>query len=180
MPNENLQQLSVMQLQFLCALLERECLCFCHKYPQESLHREGCSTACTSRIQLLEGVRGLCINRLLHISGELSDLCLICHGLGWTPTENVVTWWNSAVDSLNLIVSIKNDGPGWRANFYKNDYRELDSVAEGWSDGNFDLDSPPKWKPTQLEALLKALDTYLRPLAINAAEAEQWVRENVK
>lgn len=75
---------------------------------------------------------------------------------GWTPSEDLAVLWDAAIEGLNRIVPIKNDGPGFRCNITPNS-AAAEPNYEGWSDGDFTLDEPPKWRPTQIEALRRAL-----------------------
>ena len=76
-----------------------------------------------------------------------------CQGRGWTPTADLPTWMEAAAN-LNIIVTIRNDGPGWRCDLHRIDEHR---IVTGWSDGGFTLDAPPKYRPYPLEALLNAL-----------------------
>ena len=72
---------------------------------------------------------------------------------GWTPTDDLPTWMEAAA-GLNTIVTIRNDGPGWRCDLHRIDEHR---IVTGWSDGGFTLSAPPKYRPYPLEALLNAL-----------------------
>lgn len=88
-------------------------------------------------------------------SGGHSDSCLDCQGHNWTLSTDLTTWIE-ATAGLNLIVCLRNDGPGWRCDLRENQlYGKC--LATGWSDGGGELDEPPKYKPYPLEAVVNAL-----------------------
>ena len=76
-------------------------------------------------------------------------------------TDRLETIWDAATHLLNIILAIRNDGPGWRADIRKNDYREQETLFTGWSDGGFSYTGEQMWKPTQMEALLEVLEQAL-------------------
>ena len=152
--------LTTTQLQWLCALYERECKCGCHGYfgqgdngPLEPLCQEG---KCTGRIPLLEGVREPCY----HYSDTYPSrntvvqykLCPFCCGLGWPPTEDAWRWLKASNKAFGLLPP----GPSSTVS-------EVQRYALCGDSGQFFV-----W-----------LEKALRPLAVNAAEAEKWVRENI-
>jgi len=87
-----------------------------------------------------------------------------CHPRGWNASTDLAVWLEAAANGLNVVVRVQNDGPGWRADIFENRLGGL-LIATGWSDGfpegEFSAEDPPKWKPTPLEALVSAVGQVL-------------------
>ena len=87
-----------------------------------------------------------------------------CRGRGFTVSTDLSTWMQ-ATAALNIIVSIRNDGPGWRADLSENVLQGR-ILATGWSDGFrggvFSPFDPAPYEPDPLEALVNALGVLLK------------------
>ena len=134
-------------------------------------HSERCGCKGTGKVYLLDpdgkfglrvrcghqycAAKGFCTLGLRH-GNPLHD----CQGRGWTATTDLATWMEMAA-GLNIIVNIRNDGPGWRCDLRENRIVGA-SLAMGWSDGGFTLAEPPKYKPYPLEAVVNGLQELLK------------------
>lgn len=162
--------LTTTQLMWLCALYGRECPA-CHGTIINCHHCNG-----TGRVPLLEGVREPCPNAALwpgRHDGMTHDyawgkgtlvnepVCTRCHSLGWTPTEDVWKWLAHAEYYYIL------EGP-WPSKIVNEaiDHRMRkvmgDRIVEDFK-----------------RSFFESVEQALRPLAINAAEAQEWVKRNI-
>jgi len=91
-----------------------------------------------------------------------------CKGLGYVVTQDLERWLEAGADELKVIVAVRNDGPGWRCDLFKNTIRS-ECLATGWSDGGFHLEGPSDYKPTPMEAVLRAYDKLLKQVLVKEA-----------
>jgi len=193
--------LTTKQLQRLCARYEDMCP-FCHGRGrlrdvfEDSESQEAVCSECkgTGRIPLLEGVResckscqgdgkgrrpkpgGISLAGAFYEVEPTEDRCLVCHGLGWTPTKNVEKWLRPPKRMMYKI-EVDHDGGGFVEVFVGTPY------ASAPDDGEDYITKPARKEFESydiLPALLIVLETVLRPLAVNAAEVEKWVKRNVE
>ena len=123
----------------------------------------------TDRVPLLPDVRVPCrecsgtgVEMCRHPNGTTVN-CWDCHGLGWVPTEEAWKWVEVGLKAGIYIRTLRYDQGRSRKNYTlvalgHERVPDADSVKEVW---------------------LAAICQHLRPLAINAEEAEAWVRENI-
>jgi len=132
----------------LCCLYEGACL----GDPSGVNHLYDCAGGClgTSRVPLLPGVRVPCWDDYDYhapaatcVEGEIRPDCSTCHGLGWTPSEDAWVWLDT---------------------FFALDGRIKVAILRLLADG---------WKLRFKEAFYAALESALRPLACNVAEAQR-------
>ena len=151
--------LTTTQLMWLCAMYEQQCLqpVWVGTSTGKPLHGtvfvERCECKGTNRIPLLEGVREPCrkIHSVYYRKGLTSGVRSVnCQEAGCLG-------WTPTEEAWTWLVL-----PG-SIHFSKKHYKRLAfSALKGES------------------CFFTALEEPLRPLAINAAEAEQFVKENVK
>ena len=150
--------LTTTQLQWVDAMYVRTCPRYQFGESEPSCASLHCKGGCggTGRIPLLEGVREPCY----HYSDTYPSrntvvqykLCPFCCGLGWTPTEDAWRWLKASNKAFGLLPP----GPSSTVS-------EVQRYALCGDSDQFFV-----W-----------LEKALRPLAVNAAEAEKWVRENI-
>jgi hypothetical protein len=129
-------------------------------------HGEDCDCKGTGQVPLLEGVRDECqqVHSIIHTGGHSSTMhnapCSDVGCLGYTVTQDLERWLEAGADNLKVIVMVRNDGPGWRCDLYKNTIHG-ECLVTGWSDGGFHLEGPSDYRPTPIEAVLRAYEKLL-------------------
>ncbi len=150
--------INIRQLMWLCAKYERKCQ-GAHQETDTGFVYPLCLTCKgTGRIPLLEGVREPCDGNEIGYCVAPKFPC-VCRGLGWTPTEDAWKWLEAA-SSLGTVRFSRagEDNPVRRR-------CQIGTYVEG--------------RPVFNDAFFAALAAELCTLAVNAAEAEKWVRENI-
>ena len=116
----------------------------------------GLQKICPCTLDVAADVCEVCIQRAIQAHGFF---CLLCHGIGFVPVLGLPLLMQVVAKSMNVLVSVRNDGPGWRADIKSNQIEDF-LIAQGWSDGYrkwFSLTEPPDYEPSPEEAMLRAV-----------------------